>query len=159
MSATTKGRPVPDVDHLTRDYRGIREQLIQLITRSGSRSSERSAADLGMVVLEALAYQLDHLAYAGDRVASEGFLRTARSRQSVLDRAQPSRTLRMVIAHLVAQEFRMRQIGQRHRALRARLIPVPRLTPDAINLLELRQVFTGCGRSTSPPSAAATSWP
>jgi hypothetical protein len=83
MSATTKGRPVPDVDHLTRDYRGIREQLIQLITRSGSRSSERSAADLGMVVLEALAYQLDHLAYAGDRVASEGFLRTARSRQSV----------------------------------------------------------------------------
>lgn len=83
MSAITKGRPVPDVDHLTRDYRGIREQLIQLITRSGSRSSERSAADLGMVVLEALAYQLDHLAYAGDRVASEGFLRTARSRQSV----------------------------------------------------------------------------
>ena len=83
MSETTKGRPVPDVDHLTRDYRGIREQLIQLISRSGSRQSERSAADLGMVVLEALAYQLDHLAYAGDRVASEGFLRTARSRQSV----------------------------------------------------------------------------
>ncbi len=83
MSEATRNRQVPDVDHLTRDYRGIREQLIQLITRSGSLSAERSAADLGMAVLEALAYQLDHLAYAGDRVASEGFLRTARSRQSV----------------------------------------------------------------------------
>lgn len=83
MTDGTRTPTIPDVDYLTRDYRGFREQLIQLITRGGSRSSERSAADLGMVVLEALAYTFDHLAYAGDRVSSEGYLRTARSRQSV----------------------------------------------------------------------------
>src|SRR5690606_20141182 len=96
-------REAPDLDYLTRDYRGLREQLIALVGRSGTPWAERSPADAGMVVLEALAYQLDHLAYAGDRVAAEGFLRTARSRHSVrlhaalgdytLDRGSTSRGL------------------------------------------------------------------
>lgn len=83
MNAPSHARPTPDVDHLTRDYRGLREHLIELVTRTTTAWTERSAADVGMVVLENLAYMLDHLAYAGDRVAAEGFLRTARSRQSV----------------------------------------------------------------------------
>ncbi|WAS94835.1 hypothetical protein [Nannocystis punicea] len=83
MTRARGTRQVPDVDYLTRDYRGLREQLIALVTRSGSPWTERSAADVGMVVLEALAYSLDHLAYAGDRAAAEGFLRTAKERQSV----------------------------------------------------------------------------
>lgn len=82
MNLSKQTRPAPDVDYLTRDYRGLREQLIELVTRSGTSWTERSAADLGMTALEILAYTLDHLAYAGDRVAAEGFLRTARSRQS-----------------------------------------------------------------------------
>lgn len=83
MTDPVQTRRLPDVDHLTRDYRGLREQLIQLVARSGSPWTERSAADVGMTILEIVAYSLDHLAYAGDRAASEGFLRTARSRQSV----------------------------------------------------------------------------
>ena len=35
MTTSSQSRPVPDIDHLTRDYRGLREQLIQLVTRSG----------------------------------------------------------------------------------------------------------------------------
>ena len=60
MTDPGQTRPIPDVDYLTRDYRGLREQLIQLLARSGSAWTERSAADVGMVVLEILAYTLDH---------------------------------------------------------------------------------------------------
>jgi hypothetical protein len=72
----------PDVDYLTRDYEGFRQLLLSLIERADTRWTERSAADLGVTLVEILAQQLDLLAYAGDRVAEEGFLGTARRRES-----------------------------------------------------------------------------
>ncbi len=87
MNDLANTRDTPDIDYLTRDYRGFRAQLIALLERSNTQWTERSAADLGVVVLEALAYQLDHLAYTGDRIAAEGYLRTARRRQSVRQHA------------------------------------------------------------------------
>ncbi|KYF69564.1 hypothetical protein BE04_19255, partial [Sorangium cellulosum] len=67
------GRRAPDVDYLTRDYEGFRQLLVSLVDRAGTRWTERATADLGVMVLEMLAHQLDLLAYAGDRVAEEGF--------------------------------------------------------------------------------------
>jgi hypothetical protein len=78
----TSSQSAPDVDYLTRDYEGFRRLLISLVDRTGSRWTERAAADIGVMMLEILAYKLDRLAYAGDRVAEEGFLTTARDRES-----------------------------------------------------------------------------
>jgi hypothetical protein len=89
------------LDYATRDYDGFRQLLISVIDRQGTAWSERAAADLGIMVVELLAYELDRLAYAGDRAAEEGFLATARRRESarrhaalgdyVLDRGNATR--------------------------------------------------------------------
>jgi hypothetical protein len=87
----TDARRAPDVDYLTRDYDGFRTLLVSLLDRIAQRAlldgsvvpwTERAAGDLGMTVVEILANQLDHLGYAGDRVAEEAFLGTARQRES-----------------------------------------------------------------------------
>lgn len=72
----------PDVDYLTRDYEGFRQLLVSLVDRTATGWSERAAADLGVTLIEILAERLDHLAYAGDRVAEEAFLSTARVREN-----------------------------------------------------------------------------
>ena len=74
--------PPLHLDYATRDYDGFRQLLISVIDRQDTAWSERAAADLGIMVVELLAYELDRLAYAGDRVAEEGFLGTARRRES-----------------------------------------------------------------------------
>ncbi len=77
----TDSRQAPDVDYLTRDYEGFCKLLVSLLDRSPTLWTERAAADLGVMVVEILANQLDHLGYAGDRVAEEAFLGTARVRE------------------------------------------------------------------------------
>jgi hypothetical protein len=89
------------LDYATRDYDGFRQLLVSVIDRHDTAWTERAAADLGIMVVELLAYELDRLAYAGDRVAEEGFLATARRRESarrhaalgdhVLDRGNATR--------------------------------------------------------------------
>ncbi|HET7500251.1 MAG TPA: hypothetical protein VFK02_04585, partial [Kofleriaceae bacterium] len=91
----------PHLDYATRDYEGFRQLLVSVIDRHDSPWTERAAADLGIMVVELLAYELDRLAYAGDRVAEESFLATARRRESarrhaalgdhVLDRGNATR--------------------------------------------------------------------
>lgn len=76
-----QSRVAPDVDYLTRDYEGFQKLLVSLLDRSSTEWTERAAADLGVMLVEILANQLDHLAYAGDRVAEEAFLPTARRRE------------------------------------------------------------------------------
>ena len=45
--------------------------------------TERHAADLGVALVEILAYVADHLSYRQDAVATEAYLGTARSRISL----------------------------------------------------------------------------
>lgn len=82
MSDARRALDVPDVDYLTRDYEGFRRLLFSLVDRAETPWNERSAADVGVMLIEILAQQLDLLAYAGDRVAEESFLGTARWRES-----------------------------------------------------------------------------
>src|SRR5262249_7204851 len=74
-------KPIP-IDYATRDYEGFRHLFVAIVQRHDTKWTERSAADVGIMVLELLAYELGRLAYAGDRVAEEGFLATARRRES-----------------------------------------------------------------------------
>lgn len=81
--------PVPeaddgiDIDYLAKDYASFRRALLDLIPNLAPQWTERLAADLGITVLELLAYAGDQLSYYQDAVANEAFLDTARQRISV----------------------------------------------------------------------------
>ncbi|MFK0103761.1 baseplate J/gp47 family protein [Streptomyces sp. NPDC091217] len=75
--------PVPAADYLSRDYAGLRRLLLDRLSLLLPGWSDRSPADLGITVMEILAYLGDQLAYAQDAVATEAYLGTARRRVSV----------------------------------------------------------------------------
>ncbi len=70
-------------DYLNRDWDSFDGLLARVLERSKTNWKQRSPADPAVMLMEILAYDLDHLAYAGDRVAAESFLRTARLRESI----------------------------------------------------------------------------
>lgn len=72
-----------EIDYLAKDYASFRQALVDLIPRLSPQWTERLAADLGITVLELLAYAADQLSYYQDAVANEAYLETARQRISV----------------------------------------------------------------------------
>ena len=74
--------PEPALDYLARDYASFRQLLIDLVAQRHPAWTERSAADIGMALLELFAYEGDHLSYFQDAVGTEAFLDTARQRIS-----------------------------------------------------------------------------
>lgn len=75
--------PPPDVNYLARDYDGFRQVMLDRLAVLAPAWTERHAADLGIVLVEALAYAADHLSYAQDAVGTEAYIGTARSRISL----------------------------------------------------------------------------
>ncbi len=72
-----------DVDYLARDYDGFRQLLLDRMAGALPAWTERHAADLGVTMVEVLAYAADQLSYFQDAVATEAYLSTARRRVSV----------------------------------------------------------------------------
>jgi hypothetical protein len=75
--------PEPPIDYTAKDYASFRQALIDLIPQLASGWAERHEADVGIALLELLAYVGDQLSYYQDAVANEAFLETARQRVSV----------------------------------------------------------------------------
>ncbi|HET7502154.1 MAG TPA: putative baseplate assembly protein [Kofleriaceae bacterium] len=73
----------PALDYLAKDYASFRGALLDRLSAIAPDWSQRSPADPGIAVVEALAYVGDHLSYQQDAVATEAYLETARSRVSV----------------------------------------------------------------------------
>lgn len=73
----------PIIDYMAKDYASFRQLLIDLIPAAVPEWTDRHAADLGMTLLELLAYEADQISYAQDAVAQEMHLETARQRESV----------------------------------------------------------------------------
>jgi hypothetical protein len=73
----------PPVDYLAKDYASFRQALLDLIPTLVPGWVERREADLGIVLVELLAYVGDQLSYFQDAVATEAYLETARQRISV----------------------------------------------------------------------------
>src|ERR1700730_2985183 len=65
------------IDYLTKDYAGFRQALLDFIAIRFPDWTERSEADIGMMLLELFAATADSLSYKQDRVANEAFLGTA----------------------------------------------------------------------------------
>lgn len=73
----------PDIDYLAKDYASFRRLMLDRMAQLMPAWRERSPADLGITLVELLAYVGDHLSYQQDAVATEAYLQTARRRVSV----------------------------------------------------------------------------
>ena len=73
----------PQIDYLAKDYLSFRQALLDRLPAVAPGWVERHEADLGMVLLELLAYAGDQLSYQQDAVANEAYLSSARQRISV----------------------------------------------------------------------------
>jgi hypothetical protein len=73
----------PDISYLAKDYASFRQLMLDRMAKIMPQWQERSAADLGIVLVELLAYFGDYLSYQQDAVATEAYLGTARRRTSI----------------------------------------------------------------------------
>ena len=73
----------PDIDYLAKDYDGFRRLMLDRMSLLVPGWTERSAADIGITLVELLAYAADNLSYRQDVIANEAYLATARQRVSV----------------------------------------------------------------------------
>ncbi|RKI64957.1 putative baseplate assembly protein [Corallococcus sp. AB049A] len=73
----------PQIDYLTRDFSSFRRLLLDRLSQVSPQWQERNAADLGVALVEVMAYAADSLSYYQDAAATEAYLGTARRRTSV----------------------------------------------------------------------------
>ncbi|HEY4146794.1 putative baseplate assembly protein [Pinirhizobacter sp.] len=75
--------PGPAIDYLARDFEGFRQMFLDRLAVSMPSWKERHIPDIGIALVEVLAYTADYLAYYQDAVATEAYLDTSRRRISV----------------------------------------------------------------------------
>ncbi|WP_353474580.1 putative baseplate assembly protein [Salipiger sp. H15] len=73
----------PVLSYLAKDYQSFRRLMLGRMAQIMPGWQERSPADLGITLVEALAYTADRLSYAQDAAHTEAYLATARRRSSV----------------------------------------------------------------------------
>ena len=73
----------PAIDYLAKDFGSFRQLMLDRLAVVMPDWQERNVADLGIALVEVLAYAADHLSYFQDAVATEAYLDTARRRISV----------------------------------------------------------------------------
>lgn len=120
----------PEIDYLAKDYESFRRLMLDRFAVLMPEWAERNAADLGVVLVEMLAYVGDHLSYQQDAVATEAYLGTARRRSSVRRHAR-------LVDYPV------------HDGANARVWAQARVTADRVALKKGAQFFTRVGRLAS----------
>lgn len=73
----------PELNYLAKDYATFRQLMLDRMAVLMPDWRERSPADLGILLVEVLAYVADRMSYQQDAIASEAYLGTARRRVSV----------------------------------------------------------------------------
>jgi hypothetical protein len=73
----------PEISYLAKDYASFRRLILDRLSVVMPDWNERHVPDLGITLVELLAYVGDHLSYHQDAVATEAYLDTARQRISV----------------------------------------------------------------------------
>ncbi len=76
-------RPAPAINYLAKDYESLRRTLLERLAQLLPDWQPRSPADLGVTLVEWLAYVGDYLSYRQDAVATEAYLATCRRRVSL----------------------------------------------------------------------------
>lgn len=80
--------PFPPVDYTSRDYRSLRQDMLDGIPSRVPEWTSRNQNDFGIALIELFAHMGDGLHYYADRVANESMLLTATQRRSVLNHAR-----------------------------------------------------------------------
>ncbi len=75
--------PPPVIDYLAKDYASFRQLMLDRLAVTLPKWQERNPADVGLLLVELMAYRGDQLSYFQDAVATEAYLGTARRRISV----------------------------------------------------------------------------
>jgi hypothetical protein len=75
--------PTAEINYLAKDYASFRQLLLDRMSVTIPDWRERSPADLGIALVELLAYAGDQLSYYQEAVATEAYLGTARRRISI----------------------------------------------------------------------------
>jgi len=83
QSCADEPRPAPELNYLAKDYASFRQLMFDRMSVLAPEWQERHAADMGVALVELLAYVGDYLSYQQDAVATEAYLGTARRRVSV----------------------------------------------------------------------------
>ncbi|MGC1310449.1 MAG: putative baseplate assembly protein [Phormidesmis sp.] len=78
-----KPEPLPAIDYLAKDYASFRRLMLDRLAVVTPDWQERNPSDVGVMLVELLAYSADHLSYYQDAVATEAYLESARRRVSV----------------------------------------------------------------------------
>jgi hypothetical protein len=73
----------PQIDYLAKDYASFRRLMLDRMSALMPEWRSLNAADLGVTLVELLAYVGDQLSYQQDAVATEAYLGTARRRTSL----------------------------------------------------------------------------
>jgi hypothetical protein len=76
-------RDQPEIDYLAKDYASFRKLILDRTALLVPDWRERNPADLGITLVELLAYRGDQLSYQQDAVATEAYLGSARKRVSL----------------------------------------------------------------------------
>ncbi len=79
----TEVRPKPPISYLARDYTSFRQLILDRLSLVMPDWRERHVPDVGIAIVEVLAYTADYLSYYLDAVGTEQYLDTARQRTSV----------------------------------------------------------------------------
>ena len=75
--------PQPEINYLAKDYQSFRQLILDRLSILIPNWKERHVPDIGIMLVEVLAYTGDYLSYYQDAVATEAYLDTARQRISV----------------------------------------------------------------------------
>jgi hypothetical protein len=73
----------PEISYLAKDFASFRQLMLDRMAVLVPAWQERHTADLGIALVELLAYVGDYLSYRQDAVATEAYLGTARRRVSI----------------------------------------------------------------------------
>lgn len=73
----------PEINYLAKDYASFRQLILDRLALIMPDWKERHVPDIGIALVEVLAYVGDHLSYYQDAVATEAYLDTARQRISI----------------------------------------------------------------------------
>lgn len=73
----------PEINYLSKDYASFRQLIFDRLSLLLPEWRERHVPDIGVALVEVLAYTGDYLSYYQDAVATEAYLQTARQRISV----------------------------------------------------------------------------
>lgn len=75
----------PQIDYTDKDYQALRRAMLQFASLRLPEWTDRSSADLGMLMVDLFAFMGDVVLYYQDRLANESFLGFATERRSIIE--------------------------------------------------------------------------